>query len=91
MQVEREYQGLSGFVGSSWELYRPELEAVTFPVFVHCYLTLVMFDHGDEVRGRGPWIERSWHVAVTVIDRAAQVAYITSDVRGGFTPEVGTI
>lgn len=31
-------------MGSSWELYRPELEAVTFPVFVHCYLTLVMFD-----------------------------------------------
>lgn len=40
---------MSGFVSSSWELYRPELEAVTFPVFVHCYLTLVMFDHGTKV------------------------------------------
>ncbi|CAN0466629.1 unnamed protein product, partial [Hapterophycus canaliculatus] len=43
---EQAYRGLSGFVSSSWDLYRPELEAVTFPVFVHCYLTLVMFDHG---------------------------------------------
>lgn len=37
------------FVGSSWELYRAELEAVTFPVFVHCYLTLVNFGHADHV------------------------------------------
>ena len=40
------------FVGSSWELYRAELEAVTFPVFVHCYLTLVNFGHGDHVGTR---------------------------------------
>ena len=40
------------FVGSSWELYRAELEAVTFPVFVHCYLTLVNFDHGSHVSTR---------------------------------------
>eukprot|EP00752_Nemacystus_decipiens_P003596 g3315.t1 len=55
-KVEREYRGLSGFVGSSWELYRPELEAITFPVFVHCYLTLVMFDHGEEARA----LMRAW-------------------------------
>ena len=40
------------FVGSSWELYRAELEAVTFPVFVHCYLTLVNVGHGDHVGTR---------------------------------------
>lgn len=45
-------------MGSSWELYRPELEAVTFPVFVHCYLTLVMFDHGNEVRKRRGFVNR---------------------------------
>lgn len=54
--MEQAYRGLSEFVAASWELYRPELEAVMFPVFVHCYLTLVMFDHGAEVRrGRMSW------------------------------------
>lgn len=51
-QVEQAYAALMGFVGASWELYRAELEAVTFPVFVHCYLTLVKFDHGDQVRAK---------------------------------------
>ncbi|CAN0150170.1 unnamed protein product [Scytosiphon promiscuus] len=55
-KVEQAYRGLSGFVSSSWELYRPELEAVTFPVFVHCYLTLVMFDHGTKARS----LMRAW-------------------------------
>ncbi|CAN0270047.1 unnamed protein product [Ectocarpus sp. 6 AP-2014] len=55
-KVEQAYRGLSEFVAASWELYRPELEAVMFPVFVHCYLTLVMFDHGAEARG----LMRAW-------------------------------
>lgn len=48
-QVERAYEALMGFVDSSWELYKAELEAVTFPVFVHCYLILANTKHTDQV------------------------------------------
>lgn len=48
-QVEEAYGELVTFVASSWELYRAELDGVTFPVFVHCYLTLVEAGYGEQV------------------------------------------
>ena len=48
-QVEEAYGELVNFVTSSWELYRAELDSVTFPVFVHCYLTLVEAGYGEQV------------------------------------------
>ena len=48
-QVGEAYRALVEFVASSWELYKAELESVTFPVFVHCYLTLVEAGYGEQV------------------------------------------
>lgn len=50
-QVEEAYAQLVNFISCSWELYRAELEAVTFPVFVHCYLILANTEHSDQVKG----------------------------------------
>ncbi|CAN0090363.1 unnamed protein product [Ascophyllum nodosum] len=47
-KVGEAYRALVEFVASSWELYKAELESVTFPVFVHCYLTLVEAGYGEQ-------------------------------------------
>lgn len=49
-QVQKAYRSLVAFVSASWELYKSELEAILFPIFVHCYLLMVNTNHSTQVR-----------------------------------------
>jgi len=49
------YRTLAEFVFSSLDLYKPELRTVLFPLYVHCYLSLLQREFSNEGLG-GPLV-----------------------------------
>ncbi|RHY59891.1 hypothetical protein DYB38_007745 [Aphanomyces astaci] len=47
---ERAYTTLLAWIGNSLDMYKLELHAVAFPLFVHCYLELVAKGHADAAK-----------------------------------------